>query len=244
MAQNQSDAFRASVFQGAIAGVISAVLSILGTFLVTYLLIEKPKMAIQAEAEQVKLIPNISISCESIAKDQWIWEIVCDTKNKGAYPATVKIESVKIVKPDEYPSRQFYMAGNGFKIIYQDDKDSYRSLPNDDGGELIAYVVLDKKMFPNGSGAVRLNSVVEMSYATLPEIVDIVTSAYSRTIDGDPAIIAKTGTRVTVYLPAWTPPAPTPIMTPTSPVAAASAAVVPAIQANSVPADLQEGNGN
>lgn len=242
MAQNQSDAFRASVFQGALAGIISAVLSILGTFFVTYLLIEKPKMAIQAEAEQVKLIPNISVECRSSIKDQWTWEIVCDTKNKGSYPAIVKIESVKLAKADEYPSRQFYMAGNGFNIVYQDGQDSYRSLPNGDGGELVAYVVLDKKVFPNGSGAVRLGSVVQMSYTTLPEIVDIVTSAYSRTIDGDPATISRTGNRVMVYLSTWAPPAPTPIMTPASPVAAAASAVVPAIQASSVPADPQDGN--
>ncbi|MDN7587266.1 hypothetical protein [Burkholderia seminalis] len=243
MAQNQSDAFRASIFQGAIAGVISAVLSILGTFLVTYLLIEKPKMAIQAEAEQVKLIPNISIECRSFVKDQWTWEILCDTKNKGSYPAIVKIESVRLVKSDEYPLRQFYVAGNGFTVVYQDNQDSYQSLPNGEGGELVAYVVLDKKIFPSGSGSVRLSSVVQMSYTTLPEIVDIVTSAYSRTIDGDPATISRTGNRVMVYLSTWTPPAPTPIMTPASPVAA-SAAVVPAIQAGSVPVDPQDGNGN
>ncbi|WP_157659291.1 hypothetical protein [Burkholderia ubonensis] len=244
MSQGQGDSLRPALYQGVIAGLISAILSFAGTYFITYQLVEKPRVAIEAEKEQIKLIPNIEVDCRSIAKDAWTWEVKCETKNGGTYPAIVKIDDVKVVRKDEYPLRQFYSTGQGFGVVYQDGQSSYRALPNDGKGVLTLYVILDKKLFPSGSGSLKMNSIINVSYKTLPEIVDTVTAAYSRIVDGDAPVISQSGVKFEMDLPTWTPPAPAPVVTPTSPVAAASVAVVPAIQAASGQSGVQDGNEN
>lgn len=222
--------WRDTIVQVLATGAVAAILSIFGNYFVNYRLIEKPKIDSEARSELNKLTPIVTTECSAVSKDAWTWGVVCVTKNNGAYPVVVSVDRVSLVQRNEYPKRKIYDDGQGFKVTFLDDQQSYFGVPTSSGG-LEAYVVFDKKSYPNGVGNV-LDALVNFKYQTPSDRTKAVVAGYSQIDEDDAAERSHTAMQVEVSLPQWN-PAPQAVPSSAQPTSAPAPQTASATQATS-----------
>lgn len=180
-----------NVFMGAFIAILTASITVLAQYYITYQSIERPKIeieekriaveereivveekkvSIEAHKQALSLSPITYSTCSARRYDDWTWKVSCVTKNPGQYPVDVHLSEVQLyVINDE--TEHPYDNGNGFSVTFPNGLDKYRSVPGVDG-DLWFYIRFDKKQYPTkimgGKAAIRIS----FSYQTIQAAED------------------------------------------------------------------------
>jgi hypothetical protein len=171
----------------ALSGVIAgAFLTLLGSYFVTYQLIEKPKIdleirktAIEALKQAQALTPSVDHSCEPVIIDNWTWKLTCTTRNTGKFTAEISISEVVVALISE-PGEPEYKEGQGFSVAFPNKKRSFWA-PPDSTGQLRAYITFDKQRYPEGVGRSDMEARVRFAHKTVDAAQDFMFAQFPTT---------------------------------------------------------------
>lgn len=107
-----------------VSGLAGVIIGATIQFGVNYQLIEKPKLKIEQQKTAIEiqktiasLSTSIETSCSNNKIDDWTWHVECYATNKGALPASAKIENISIFSRSDQ-KRTLYRKDDIFTVIY------------------------------------------------------------------------------------------------------------------------------
>lgn len=175
----------ASVLSGLISGLIASVVTVFVTYEITFkrieepkLILEKKKIAIEANKQILLLIPNVMTKCRAQSIDRFTLRIACNNKNLGQYHVKVKINNkIQLANKNDVSEKRY---GGGFDISFPAEKNSYILSPNSES-DLWFYIKFNKNKYPDGLVFDDTISLVDLDYSTYESAQSFITQQFPET---------------------------------------------------------------
>ncbi|MDF3195366.1 hypothetical protein [Pseudomonas sp. 1928-m] len=106
-----------------VSGLAGVIIGATIQFGINYQLIEKPKLRIEQQKTAIEvqkaissLSTNLETSCSNTKLDNWTWHVECYVTNRGALPASAKIEEISIFALSD-KKRTLYKQDDIFSVV-------------------------------------------------------------------------------------------------------------------------------
>ncbi len=172
-----------------LSGLVGVIIGTLAQYVISYHFIEKPKIqlenqkvAIEAQRQVLSQVPMIESQCENTRIDNWTWQVICKSKNKGLYPVMVGISNVSMHLAFDQKAK-LYEGGNGFAVDYPNQKKSFMATANTPGGDLQFFMRFDKKHYPSRIDGNQVVVRVSFSYKTIESVANYISKNFPEAKD-------------------------------------------------------------
>ncbi|GEM_PF-5361427 len=141
-------------------------------------MLEKKKIAIEANKQILLLIPNVMTKCRAQPIDRFTLRIACNSKNLGQYHVKVEIKNkIQLTNNNDIYEKRY---NGGFDISFPDDRNSYRLSPNSEG-DLWFYIKFNKNEYPDGLVFDSIIPLVDLDYSTYESARSFITQQFPET---------------------------------------------------------------
>lgn len=162
-----------------VIAVITVMGSVLGSYWVTYQQIEKPKIAMETQKNDIAglqivqdMRPSAEVRCGAVELNPLrSWRISCSVKNTGKYLSSFSLDAITAGLITDKRQRDFSPQDGGFEWI-RPLSDGVVSLKPGDTSEFSGVIEFDNKKYVNGVNGEEVVVRVLVSYRVSSLIVD------------------------------------------------------------------------
>lgn len=171
-----------------IGGLIAAASGAAAQYLISYKLIEAPRLeienkrlALEATNQMQRLIPVVESECSAVITTKWQYRIVCNFKNRSSNPIWISLSDISVISKNE-PKEIKYPESSGYKVEYPNNRRRYLSFPESDG-YIDAYLTFDQRDSPNGLNTDKIVALASYEASTHPGATETLVSEFSELKD-------------------------------------------------------------